>query len=41
MLFEVDRDDRRVSYYESMYDKYDRAARYPFLPVVPDPPAPE
>ena len=24
-----------------MFYKYDRAARYPFLPVAPDPPQPE
>jgi hypothetical protein len=28
-------------YYAAMKEKYERAARYPFLPVAPDPPEPE
>jgi hypothetical protein len=28
-------------YYAAMKAKYERAARYPFLPVAPDPPEPE
>jgi hypothetical protein len=28
-------------YYDAMKTKYERAARYPFLPVAPDPPEPE
>ena len=32
----------RVSaYHEGMAEKYRRAARYPWLPVAPDPPMPE
>jgi hypothetical protein len=29
------------SYYRDMIEKYERAARYPWLPVAPDPPEPE
>jgi hypothetical protein len=33
---------RRLSaYYRDLEAKYDRAARYPWLPVAPDPPEPE
>jgi hypothetical protein len=32
---------RRIAYHESMMEKYARAARYPWLPVEPDPPEPE
>ena len=28
-------------YHDLMHRKYDRAARYPWLPVAPDPPEPE
>jgi hypothetical protein len=31
----------RDAYHEAMFRKYDRVARYPFLPVAPDPPEPE
>jgi hypothetical protein len=31
---------RLVPYHESLSLKYDRAARYPFLPVEPNPPYP-
>jgi hypothetical protein len=34
-------DHKRVDYHESLASKYKRAARYPFLPVKPDPPEPE
>jgi hypothetical protein len=30
-----------VAWNEEMFVKYDRAARFPFLPVPPDPPEPE
>jgi len=32
---------RRIAHHEKMIDKYERAARYPWLFVEPDPPAPE
>jgi hypothetical protein len=32
---------RRADYYARSARKYERAARYPWLPVPPDPPAPE
>jgi hypothetical protein len=32
---------RRLAYHEAMYHKYERAARYPWLPVPTDPPEPE
>jgi hypothetical protein len=41
MVFEVEGNNRCVAYHERMGEKYDRAARYPFLPVAPDPPEPE
>jgi hypothetical protein len=31
----------RLVYHQLMRKKYDRAARYPWLPVWPDPPEPE
>ncbi len=31
----------RKAYFAEMARKYDRAARYPWLPVAPDPPPPE
>ena len=31
---------RQRDYHARMADKYERAARYPLLPVVPDPPEP-
>ncbi len=31
----------RFGWNADMYHKYERAARYPFLPVAPDPPEPE
>jgi len=30
-----------VAYWEPIRSKYERAARYPWLPVAPDPPRPE
>jgi len=30
----------RIAYYRAMAHKYQHAARYPWLPVEPDPPAP-
>jgi hypothetical protein len=33
--------DRRIAFHASMYRKYERAARYPWLAVEPDPPEPE
>jgi hypothetical protein len=32
---------RRAEFYSLLRGKYERAARYPFLPVAPDPPEPE
>jgi hypothetical protein len=32
---------RRAAYHEALAEKYRRAARYPWLPVEPDPPPPE
>jgi hypothetical protein len=31
---------RRSEYFEALQRKYERAARYPWLPVAPDPPEP-
>jgi hypothetical protein len=31
----------RIAYWEPIRSKYERAARYPWLPVGPDPPRPE
>ncbi len=33
--------EARMTYHWRMITKYERAARYPFLPVAPDPPEPE
>jgi hypothetical protein len=44
ILFAGSSDDpimRRLEWHESMRLKYDWAARYPWLPVGPDPPEPE
>jgi FtsZ-interacting cell division protein ZipA len=32
---------RRMDYHRDLAEKYERAARYPWLPVAPDPPEPE
>jgi hypothetical protein len=32
---------RRIQHYRRLAEKYDFAARYPWLPVAPDPPEPE
>ena len=32
---------RRAAYHASLKRKYERAARYPWLPVEPDPPPPK
>jgi hypothetical protein len=32
---------REIGYLQDLARKYERAARYPFLPVAPDPPEPE
>ncbi len=32
---------QRAEFYSRLREKYDRAARYPWLPVAPDPPEPE
>jgi hypothetical protein len=40
----IDRDTRvpaKADYHHAMKWKYERAARYPWLPVEPDPPEPE
>ena len=33
--------EARFDYHQMMVDKYNWAARYPWLPVAPDPPEPE
>jgi hypothetical protein len=38
---ELDAVRRRIEYNRSMVRKYTRAARYPWLPVEPDPPVPK
>ena len=30
-----------ISYHAALFRKYERAARYPWLPVAPDPPPPD
>jgi hypothetical protein len=35
------RDRAVVDHYHSLHEKYERAARYPWLPIAPDPPEPE
>jgi hypothetical protein len=37
----TERDNRRLEWLFAMSAKYERAARYPWLPVGPDPPKPE
>jgi hypothetical protein len=37
---EVERSQEEAAYYATMKQKYDRAARFPWLPVAPDPPRP-
>jgi hypothetical protein len=32
---------RRIAYQAKLAEKYEHAARYPWLPVAPDPPEPE
>jgi len=39
--YDEDRLRRRAEYHDFLRRKYDRAARYPWLPVAPDPPEPE
>lgn len=36
-----ERANRLVAYWQPVVAKYERAARYPWLPVEPDPPRPE
>jgi hypothetical protein len=38
---EIDRSRRGAEYHEAMVLKYERALRYPWLPIGPDPPEPE
>ena len=38
---DLDRSRRLTEYHEAMIVKYERATRYPWLPVAPDPPEPE
>ena len=33
--------ERRIAYHQAMKQKYERTSRYPWLPVLPDPPEPE
>jgi hypothetical protein len=33
--------ERKIDYHANLRRKYERAARYPWLPVAPDPPEPE
>jgi hypothetical protein len=37
----IDLHDRRAEYFGRLARKYERAARYPWLPVPPDPPEPK
>jgi hypothetical protein len=34
-------DEGRAAWHAALWRMYDRAARYPWLPVSPDPPEPE
>jgi hypothetical protein len=38
---EVERSSRRLAYHDALISKYSRAALYPWLPVLTDPPEPE
>jgi hypothetical protein len=38
---EQERQRRRVEHFDRLRLKYERAARYPWLPVAPDPPPPD
>ncbi len=38
---EQERQRKRIEHFDRLRLKYERAARYPWLPVVPDPPEPE
>jgi hypothetical protein len=38
---EWDLDQRLAGYHWMLHEKYERAARYPWLPVAPDPPEPK
>jgi hypothetical protein len=33
--------EQRIAYHAAMYHKYERAARYPWLPISADPPPPD
>lgn len=33
--------EKQAAYHDSLRGKYERAARYPWLPVAPDPPEPQ
>jgi hypothetical protein len=37
----VEEKGKRLAWHVHLQGKYERAARYPWLPVVPDPPYPE
>ena len=38
---DLDRLPGKIAYHAATADKYQHAARYPWLPVEPDPPRPE
>jgi hypothetical protein len=40
MNFKGSKGERMAAYYTLLRVKYERAARYPWLPVAPDPPEP-
>jgi hypothetical protein len=41
LLKDIAHADQEIGYYTAMARKYRHASRYPWLPVEPDPPAPE
>ena len=41
MALSLSRSPERAAYHASLRRKYEHAARYPWLPVEPDPPEPE
>jgi len=41
LLAEADQHSRRMEYHTAMARKYEHAARYPWLPVAPDPAEPK
>lgn len=41
LLTVIQKEDGRRRYYSTLSSRYDHAARYPWLPIEPDPPAPD